>query len=276
MLTPFFIGQPEAHHNLPFYTVSELELTMKNLVTTGLSVLLLSSVGTAAEWGTVSGRIVLDGDVPKPVLEFPKGGAKKDPAVCSATDVYKNDLVINKDNKGIANVFVFIYRAPKDVHPDSKADARVICDQKACVFKPHAMALQAGQTVEVLNSDPVAHNIRTSSLKNQQQNFVVPANTVEGDGGEIDLPNREIVPFEVKCDFHPHMSAYWLVLDHPYSTTTDKDGKFTIKNLPVGEHEVRIWHERVGYLDRKFKLPVTKGESELKAPIKYTIDQLTE
>lgn len=41
----------------------------------------------------------------------------------------------------------------------------------------------------------------------------------------------------------------WLVLrDNPYMAVTDADGRFAIKNLPVGEHEFVLWHERIGYL----------------------------
>jgi hypothetical protein len=70
----------------------------------------------------------------------------------------------------------------------------------------------------------------------------------------------------VKCDYHPWMIAYWMILDHPYAAITDKDGKFTIENLPEGDHELVIWHEKVGYIDRKFKANVKKGAvSELKA-----------
>lgn len=29
---------------------------------------------------------------------------------------------------------------------------------------------------------------------------------------------------------------------------TDKDGRFRLENLPVGQHVFRVWHERLGYL----------------------------
>ena len=42
------------------------------------------------------------------------------------------------------------------------------------------------------------------------------------------------------------MLAYWVVLDHPYSAVTGKDGSFEIKNLPIGEHNFTVWQEKVG------------------------------
>jgi hypothetical protein len=56
---------------------------------------------------------------------------------------------------------------------------------------------------------------------------------------------------------------------------TDRDGRFTIQNLPVGQHVFRLWHERAGYLqdvrigslrsDAKGRLTlnIVEGENEL-------------
>jgi hypothetical protein len=43
------------------------------------------------------------------------------------------------------------------------------------------------------------------------------------------------------------MNAYLLIREDPYSAVTDKDGKFTIKNLPAGEHTFKVWHQN-GFL----------------------------
>ena len=56
------------------------------------------------------------------------------------------------------------------------------------------------------------------------------------------------------------MRAYWLIIDHPYAALTDKDGKFQIDNLPVGEHNFRIWHERIGDIKKEYKVSVTAGD----------------
>lgn len=250
---------------------------MKRLIFGAVCCVLLAPFSTAADWGTITGRIVLDEkEAPKPEIEFLKGGAKKDPGVCSATDVYKQDLLVNADNLGIANAFVYLSKAPKDVHPDlSKPNAKVYFDQRNCVYLPRALVVQAGQTVEVLNADNVAHNTQTSSLRNTQYNFTIPAGARKGDGVDYALPQKEPLPFEVKCSFHTHMFAYWLVLDHPYAAATDKDGKFTIKNLPAGSHTLRIWHERAGYLDRSYKVTVEKGDNELK-PVGFKLEKFEE
>ncbi|MEZ6125261.1 MAG: hypothetical protein R3C49_19100 [Planctomycetaceae bacterium] len=159
--------------------------------------LFLASTAGAADWGTVTGKIVLDGDAPKPVLLHGKGANIKDGAVCAAIDVFKDDLVVNPDTKGIANVFVYLYKAPKSVHPEAgKVAPKVIFDQKNCIFKPHALVVTAGQTVEVLNSDAVAHNTHTYPLKNQAVNILVAPNTAAGNGVEVATSTKETLPHQ--------------------------------------------------------------------------------
>lgn len=237
--------------------------------------MLLTSAGLAADWGTISGQVVLKEDAPKPVLLHAKGANIKDAAVCAAADTYKDDLVVDASTKGIANVFVYLYRAPKDIHPEAAKPApKVIFDQEKCLFKPHALVVQAGQTVEVLNSDPIAHNTHTYPLRNQAVNILVAPNTPAGEGVEVATNTRESLPHQVKCDYHPWMMAYWLVLDHPYAAATDAQGNFKIENLPVGEHEFRVWHERAGYLDRKYAVTVKAGDNAPLKPIEVTLSQL--
>jgi plastocyanin len=241
---------------------------MKNIALTVLTALILASPGLAAEWGTISGRVVLKGDVPDPVLLHAKGAPVKDGEICATEDTYRDDLVINKETKGIANVFLYVYKAPGKIHPEAAKPApKMIFDQAKCKFIPHVLVVQAGQTVEVLNSDPIAHNTHTYPLRNQAMNILVAPNTKAGDGVDIGTATREIVPHQVKCDFHPWMVAHWLVLDHPYAVATDAKGDFKMENLPVGDHELRIWHERVGYIDRKYKVSVSAGNNPALKPI---------
>ena len=71
------------------------------------------------------------------------------------------------------------------------------------------------------------------------------------------------------------MRGYVLIRSNPYMAKTDRDGRFAIENLPVGQHTFRLWHERAGYLrnvrigshttDSKGRLSVAivKGRNEL-------------
>ena len=39
------------------------------------------------------------------------------------------------------------------------------------------------------------------------------------------------------------MNGYVRIFDHPYYAVTDEDGKFEIKNAPVGQFRIVYWHE---------------------------------
>ena len=79
---------------------------------------------------------------------------------------------------------------------------------------------------------------------------------------EFDRPER--LPVVLTDDFHPSRLGYVLPLDHPYAAVTDEAGRFEIPQLPPGEYELNIWHERVGYLERNLQVTVPEdGAAEV-------------
>ncbi len=42
------------------------------------------------------------------------------------------------------------------------------------------------------------------------------------------------------------MSAWIVVIDHPYHAVTDARGAFTLSDVPPGTYEMEIWHETLG------------------------------
>ncbi len=222
-------------------------------------------------YGSVTGQFVLAGKVPKPELQRRKGDPNvKDASCCAAKDHYNDRLVIDEKTKGIANIFIYMRKAKK-VHPNlvrSKVK-EVTFDQKGCTFEPHSLLVRTDQAVRVVSSDPTSHNVHTFPIRGQAVNFLLKPNDREGIALTSKVP--EILPIQVKCDIHPWMSANWLILDHPYAAITDKQGKFRIDLLPAGEHEFRVWHEKVGYINRKFKVTIKAGGTTELAPVKVPV-----
>ena len=64
------------------------------------------------------------------------------------------------------------------------------------------------------------------------------------------------------------------MIDHPYAALTDKDGKFQIDNLPVGEHNFRIWHERLGDINKKYQVSVTAGDRVEWPAVSVSLDKV--
>jgi hypothetical protein len=53
------------------------------------------------------------------------------------------------------------------------------------------------------------------------------------------------------------MSALIRVFDHPWFTIPDEDGEFAIDDVPVGDHSLVAWHERIG--ERRERVAVRAG-----------------
>ena len=205
--------------------------------------------------GGISGTISFNGQVPAlpPLVEKGDGNAK-DPAICAAADIPDQSLLVNESaGNGLANVFVYLLKAPKTLRVPVP-DEPLMMDQKGCVFLPHAMLVRVGQRVLVLSDDDAAHNVHTFPVRNQSINSLMgPKDRV---GLELVYSRSELAPIAVKCDVHSWMTAYHLVLDHPFMGLTDQKGKFEIQGVPAGKHKLRVWHERAGILDRGIEIVV--------------------
>lgn len=188
--------------------------------------------------GSISGTILFDGTAPKLPPLVAKGTAKADPTVCAKDESIPNEsLVVGKDG-GIANVFVYLAKAPNGVEFD-KPESQPVLDQELCIFKPHALLLWAGIEFELKNSDKVSHNVQTFPGSNDQSNN----NLSPGSSMVASYRNTEAQPFPSKCAIHPWMQFWTLVVDHPFAAVTDADGKFEIANLPPGKYKFRVYHE---------------------------------
>jgi hypothetical protein len=229
-----------------------------------------------AQWGNLKGRVVVAGEIPDVPPLHAKGDTQVKEPICRAHDIGDESLRIDAETKGLANVFVFLQRAPDSIHPDlaTAPEEPLVFDQKQCRFTPHAMVVRTGQTVLVKSDDPILHNTHTFPTFNSPQNLAVqPQNR---DGIPFSFRQREPSPVQVKCDLHPWMVAWWLVVDHPYAAMTDEKGEFTIDKLPAGEHRFRVWHERAGWLNRSLSIMVpdgAKAETSIEVPILSLTDK---
>lgn len=201
------------------------------------------------EFGTVRGKISVDGGIPQLAPILPQGAATKD-AVCSEMAV--PDQTVVGENGGLGNVFIFLKKVPNvDVPPPP--ENQVVFDQQGCVFEPHAQVVQVGQPILLKNSDPVAHNVKFEGQANSYANTIPPNNQ-----GNVEhrFEFSERKPALVKCDFHTFMSAWLMPVDHPWVAVSKPDGTFEIPNVPAGQMEFVIWHEKLDYIERSYVVDV--------------------
>jgi hypothetical protein len=128
-----------------------------------------------------------------------------------------------------------------------------VLEQKGCQYKPHVLALQANQKLDVVNSDETTHNIHPSPNNNREWNMTQPH------GMPLEKTfAREEIAISVKCNVHPWMKGYIAVFKHPYFAVTDKNGNFELKEVPPGTYTITAWQEKLGTQTQK----VTVGATE--------------
>ncbi len=82
-------------------------------------------------------------------------------------------------------------------------------DQKGCEYIPHVAALQVAQPLEIYNDDQTSHNIHPLAKVNPEWNKSQPP------GSPTIKATYEKPEFiAVKCNVHPWMHGYFVVLGH--------------------------------------------------------------
>ena len=191
--------------------------------------------------GTVTGVVRFEGTKPepKPLTDINGNGFCK--SCYPSGDLPQRDNVVfgkNGDDDTLQNVLVYVSKGleGKTFDPPKKS---VVLDQVGCVYTPHVVAVMAGQTLEIRNSDATLHNVMSAPRENPPFNFGMP---VKDQKVEKVFKEPEL-KMNLKCFMHPWMSAYVHVLEHPFFAVTGPDGTFTIKGLPPGEYELTVLHE---------------------------------
>ncbi|MCS7224591.1 MAG: carboxypeptidase regulatory-like domain-containing protein [Armatimonadetes bacterium] len=219
-----------------------------------LSVLLVTAISFGfAQTGAISGRVLFKGTAPKP-KEISASAMKAADAKCA--DLHKGkgvtteEVVVNP-NGTLRWVLVWVKEGVKGTFPSPSKE--VVLDQVGCIFRPHVIAVQVGQPVVFLNSDPLLHNVRTQSKKGNSFNIAQP---LKGSKQARKFRNPEIgIP--IRCDVHFWMVAYLHIIPHPFFAVTGKDGSFTIAGLKPGTYTVEAWHEKLGTQTQKVTVPPT-------------------
>lgn len=120
-------------------------------------------------------------------------------------------------------------------------EQHVLLDQRNLMFQPHLVVVQAGTTVDFLNSDNVAHNVFWPSVSGDKKASHNLGTWPKGEKKGFKFEKPGVVP--VLCNVHPEMSAFVIVSPTPYFAQTDATGNFTIANVPDGNYTITVWHE---------------------------------
>jgi hypothetical protein len=205
----------------------------------------------------VSGTIAFTGQQPKTL----KIDMSSDPVCHEANPDPKIEATLVKNDR-LANVFVYVKSVALDAYSFDSPASPALLEHKGCRYVPHVLAMQAGQPLMILNSDPTQHNTHPAPKHNLEWNIS------QGIGSAaisktFDKP--EVIPF--KDNMHPWERAYVGVFSHPFFAISDEDGNYKIAGLPAGQYTLIAWHERLG--EKTVDLVLVPGESRHQA---FTFD----
>jgi plastocyanin len=144
--------------------------------------------------------------------------------------------VSSREASELQNVVIYARLASPVAAPATQVAVRQTDEE----FVPHVVVVTRGSTVEFPNDDFVFHNVFSLSRAATFDLGRYP----KGATKSVTFARAGIV--KVYCHLHSHMSAVVRVFDHPYFTTAEPSGRFTLDGLPTGRVEIAAWHERIG------------------------------
>ncbi len=214
--------------------------------------------------GTIEGTVTLDGAVPEPkgfnLITFP------DPQYCGRISNGSgwrllHDFVVGPQG-GLKDAIVLL----EGVDAGKPFELSVpLIEARDCMFQPFMTIVRNGHAVEVVNMDPVMHDIQgyetsleagarvlfnTPLVMNHQHNrgdLHAIHNHAPGKSlvGPIYL-NKGRRTFYMQCGFHAYMESWAMAVNNPYYTLTDADGKFSLEQIPPGTYQLVVWHPQTG------------------------------
>jgi hypothetical protein len=147
----------------------------------------------------------------------------------------------------VQSVVVYVENVPPPMAPI--ADEPALMRQFHDRFIPHVLPVLRGRTVSFPNDDDYFHNV-----------FSVVAGD-RFDLGRYGQGDTRLQTFDdpavvvVRCEIHPSMKAYILVLENPLFAVADAEGGYRIEGVPPGTWSVVAWHPTRGRERRTVTVP---------------------
>jgi hypothetical protein len=214
--------------------------------------------------GTIEGTVLLNGAVPEPkgfnLITFP------DPAYCGRISNGRgwrllHDFVVDAQG-GLKDAIVLL----EGVEAGKPFETSVpLIEARDCMFQPFMTIVRNGHAVEVINMDPVMHDIQgyeTSIEAGARTLFNTPLvmnhQHRRGDLHAIHnhAPGKSLVgpiylnkgrrTFYMQCGFHAFMESWAMAVKNPYYALTDANGAYKIENIPPGTYQLVVWHPQTG------------------------------
>jgi hypothetical protein len=229
----------------------------------GALLLMLAVVCVSKSFGgSIFGVVKFEGAVPerRPIKEMTANAFCVDYSKGNPPLSDKFVFGTNGTQVTLANVLVFVSKGAENVAVALSKEPAII-DQVGCVYTPRVVALQAGQPLEIRNSDATLHNVMTRPKLNAPFNEGMP-----GTGKKlVKIFEKPELGIDLRCAMHPWMVGYVHVMPNPFFAISATNGVFEIKGLPAGEYEISVFHEYSRFAPTPEKITVKVAEEEAKS-----------
>ena len=237
------------------------------VLSTGMSVIFPISGAIAyqeapvVDGGVLKGTVTLKGGKPVPrgfnLVTFP------DPVYCGRISNGQGFRLLKEftigEDRGLKDVMVMITGIEKGKPFKFKSPRIEAID---CRFNPFVTVIRDQDKVEIVNMDPVMHDIQAYETSNLGPrvlfNVPLPMNPHHPREAALDAhyhkhmvgePSVQAIHltkgrriFVMQCGFHAYMESWGLAVDNPYFASTDQSGRFEISDIPSGTYRVVVWH----------------------------------
>jgi Carboxypeptidase regulatory-like domain len=215
--------------------------------------LLVAPKVSAAGGGSISGSVKLSGTAP-----HMKGiDMSKDPYCVKQheNNPVKMENVVVGSSGGLQNVVLYITEGLSSDAASTLSSEEPTVDQHNCMYVPHVIALDVNQKFKVTTTDQTSHNIHPLPAPGTGN---IGWNKSQPPGAPpIETSWKAPEAISVKCNIHPWMHGWHVVVKGPYAIT-DENGSYTIKNVPPGSYTVTAWQEEYG--TQTAKVTVAAGQ----------------
>jgi plastocyanin len=148
--------------------------------------------------------------------------------------------------------------------PDKPAlpPAHATIRQKGKMFLPHILAVTTGTVVDFPNDDPIFHN----AFSNYNGQIFDLSLYPPGSTRSVRFTRPGVV--RIFCNIHAAMSAVIVVLQTPWFAVSNRNGTFRISDVPPGEYDLHVFHERATDASlRALDRHITVEHSDLELPV---------
>jgi plastocyanin len=182
--------------------------------------------------------LVLALSVLRPAVSSPPLSGNEQVTVQGRIEVVNSKTKLESGAADAGGVVVWLMPLKEAARPENVSPTKRRLEQRDKRFIPHVMVIQVGAEIDFPNHDPFFHNV-FSVYDGKTFDLGLYAN---GESRPVRF-NRPGISY-IYCNIHPQMSAVIVTVETPYFTVSEPDGDYVIRNVPLGEYRLNLWHER--------------------------------